>query len=143
LSSLLMMINVLHLTLSHQQSSFPVIGDQGLFSFDRCTYCYRERKIRRNMLSTNPIQGQVRCCQIWGRRRKIEENHMSKPQCLCCLYKFLAELYSMVSIIIQTIFFQFISISSPTVLIKKINKFISETFFFYFIFHTNWATSLC
>ena len=30
---------------------------------------YRERKIRRNMLTTNPMQGQVRCCQIWGRRR--------------------------------------------------------------------------
>ena len=42
------------------------------------SYCnYRERKIRRNMLTTNRMQGQVRCCQIWGRRRKREENHMS------------------------------------------------------------------
>ena len=40
---------------------------------------YRERKTRRNMLTTNPMQGQVRCCQIWGRRRKREENHMSGP----------------------------------------------------------------
>ena len=40
---------------------------------------YRERKIRRNALSTNLMQGQVRCCQVWGRRRKREENHMSGP----------------------------------------------------------------
>ena len=40
---------------------------------------YREPKIRRNMLTTNPMQGQVRCCHIWGRRRKREENHMSGP----------------------------------------------------------------
>ena len=40
---------------------------------------YRERKIRRNMLTPNPIQTQVRCCQIWGRRRKREENHVSGP----------------------------------------------------------------
>ena len=40
---------------------------------------YRERKIRRNMILTNPIQGQVRCCQIWSRRRKREENHMTGP----------------------------------------------------------------
>ena len=40
---------------------------------------YRERKIRRNMLSTNPMQRQVRCCQIRGRRRKREENNMSGP----------------------------------------------------------------
>ena len=38
---------------------------------------YRERKIRRNMLTTNHMQGQVRCCQIWGNRRKREDNHMS------------------------------------------------------------------
>ena len=25
---------------------------------------YRERKVRRNMLTTNPLQGEVRCCQI-------------------------------------------------------------------------------
>ena len=36
---------------------------------------YRERKIRRNKLTTNLIQGQVRCCQIWGRRRKRGESH--------------------------------------------------------------------
>ena len=33
---------------------------------------YRERKIRRNMLKSNRMQGQVRCCQIWSRRRKRE-----------------------------------------------------------------------
>ena len=40
---------------------------------------YRESKIRRNLFTTNPMQGQVRCCQIWGRRRKREDNHMSGP----------------------------------------------------------------
>ena len=40
---------------------------------------YRERKIRRNMLTTNAMQGEVRCCQICGKRRKREENHMSGP----------------------------------------------------------------
>ena len=25
---------------------------------------YRERKIKRNMLATNPMQGQVQCCQL-------------------------------------------------------------------------------
>ena len=43
------------------------------------TLNYRECKIRRNMLTTNPMQGQVRCCQIWGRRKKRMENHMSGP----------------------------------------------------------------
>ena len=41
--------------------------------------CYREHKIRRNMLTTNPMQGQVWCCQIRGTLRKREENHMSGP----------------------------------------------------------------
>ena len=40
-------------------------------------------------------------------------------------------------------FFLSISISSPAVWITKINKCISETLFFYFIFHINWATALC
>ena len=40
---------------------------------------YRQRKIRRNVLTTNPLQGEVQCCQIWGRPRKREENHMSGP----------------------------------------------------------------
>ena len=70
------------------------------------------------------MQGQVRCCQIWGRRRKREENHTSGPWCLCCLYKFLAELYSMASILIQTN-----TISSPAVWITKMNKSIRNIFF--------------
>ena len=45
--------------------------------FKGTTIHYRERKIRRITLATNPMQGQVRCCQIWDRRRKREENHMS------------------------------------------------------------------
>ena len=40
---------------------------------------YRKRRIRRNILRTNPIEGQVRCCQIWGIWRNGEENHMSRP----------------------------------------------------------------
>ena len=40
---------------------------------------YRERKIRRNMLTANPMQGQVRCCQIWGRLWKRGKNHISGP----------------------------------------------------------------
>ena len=40
------------------------------------TVYYRERKITRNMLTTNPMQAQVQCCQMWSRRRKREENHM-------------------------------------------------------------------
>ena len=39
------------------------------------SYVIRERKIGRDMLTTNPMQGQVRFC----RRRKREENHMSGP----------------------------------------------------------------
>ena len=46
----------------------------------------------------------------------------------------------MASILIQIFVFLLISISSPAVWITKINKCISETLLFYFIFHTNWAT---
>ena len=81
------------------------------------------------MLTTKPMQGQVRCCQIWGRQRKREENHMSGSKCLFSQYKCIAELYPMTSILIQIIFFS-ISISSPAVWITKINECISETFFF-------------
>ena len=42
-------------------------------------YICRERKIRRNMLATNPSSGEGRCCQIWGSRRKRVDNHMSGP----------------------------------------------------------------
>ena len=41
------------------------------------------------------------------------------------------------------IIFLLISVSSPAVWITKINKCISEPFYFYLIFHTNWATALC
>ena len=43
--------------------------------FKGTTIHYRERKIRRITLATNPMQEQVRCCQIWGRRRKVGESH--------------------------------------------------------------------
>ena len=42
-------------------------------------YHYKESKIRKNILKTNPMHGQVRCCQIWGRRRKREDNYMTGP----------------------------------------------------------------
>ena len=46
------------------------------------------------------------------------------------MYKFLAELYPMASILIQiNVFFLLKSIFSPAFWITKINKFISETFF--------------
>ena len=49
----------------------------------------------------------------------------------------------MASILIQiNIFLLLISISSPAVWITKINKFISETLFFYFIFNTNLETAI-
>ena len=35
---------------------------------------YKECKIR-NMLTTNHQQGEVWCCQIWGRRRKRGKSH--------------------------------------------------------------------
>ena len=38
---------------------------------------YMGYEIRRNMLTANPMQGQVWCCQIWGRLRRREENHRS------------------------------------------------------------------
>ena len=40
---------------------------------------YRKCKIRKNMLTTNPLQGEVQCWPIWGRWRKREENHTSEP----------------------------------------------------------------
>ena len=33
-------------------------------------------------LNANPTQGQLQCCQIWGRQKKREENHMSGLQSL-------------------------------------------------------------
>ena len=36
---------------------------------------YRERKLRRNMLTSNHLQGEVRCCQIFGRLTKRGESH--------------------------------------------------------------------
>ena len=50
-----------------------------MISIMLCQIYYRECKIRRNMLTANPMQEQLRCCQIWGRRRKREENHRSGP----------------------------------------------------------------
>ena len=64
---------------------------------------YRERKIRRDMLTTNPMQGKVLCCQIWGRRGERERERKSHEWALKFVLPLyiLAELYPMAYITIQ------------------------------------------
>ena len=88
------------------------------------------------MLTTNYMQGQVLCCQIWDRRRKREEGPNVYASCIHFLLNYIQWHLSL----FKSILFLF---SSPAVWITKINKCISETFFIYFIFHNNWVTALC
>ena len=66
------------------------------------------------MLTTNHLQGEVRCCQIWSRQRKrdLDMEQTEKEMRITCVgpnvYAAcnLAELYPMASILIQiNIFF--------------------------------------
>ena len=90
---------------------------------------YRKRKIRRNMLTTNHMQGQVRCCQICGIRRITWVG----PNVYAACVNFLLNYIHWHLFLFKSIFL-LISISSSPVWITKINKCVSETFFFTSLF---------
>ena len=107
------------------------------------TLFYRKRKIRRNMLTTNPLQGEVRCCQIWADGERERRIIWVGPNFYAVCKNFLLNYIQWHLSLFKSIYlFLLTSISSPAAWITKINKCISKTFI-YSIFHTYWATALC
>ena len=93
---------------------------------------YRERRIRRNMLTTNAMQGQERCCQIWAdgeiERRITWVGHNVYAACKHLLLNFIQWHLSFIQI---NIFFLLTSIYSPAVWITK-RYFRNIIFLLYF-----------